>query len=194
MRAHRNTKSKPTMKLHGNLSRMLNKYHLVLLFALVIVLRLLPHAPNMAPLTAFAIIIGMYFHAKWGLFLPLLASLVTDIFLGFHSTMLWVYGSYVLIYWLSQKTSSQQLPKIFSTVLAASVLFFVITNFGVWASGEMYDYTLSGLMACYTLALPFFRNALMGDIFYTSLFVGLIKILPTVKTGLSLFRRPVVTR
>ena len=57
--------------------------------------------------------------------------------------------------------------------LAGSVLFFVWTNFGVWAFWNLYPHTLEGLVACYTAAIPFFRNTLLGDVVYsTALFGG----------------------
>jgi hypothetical protein len=56
--------------------------------------------------------------------------------------------------------------------LASSVLFFVLTNFGVWAFDALYPKTLEGLMACYVAAIPFFRNTLLGDLSYTVVLFG----------------------
>ena len=50
--------------------------------------------------------------------------------------------------------------------LGASVIFFVMSNLGVWVGGMMYPMTLEGLIACYTAAIPFFQNTLLGDLFY----------------------------
>jgi hypothetical protein len=68
------------------------------------------------------------------------------------------------------------LPILAGATISASVLFFLITNFGVWAGTQMYSKDLSGLLACYTAALPFFRNTLAGDVFYTGIFFGLYEI------------------
>ena len=50
------------------------------------------------------------------------------------------------------------------TVLLSSLSFFIITNFGVWLMH--YPKSLTGLLECYTLAIPFFRNSLIGDFFF----------------------------
>jgi hypothetical protein len=56
--------------------------------------------------------------------------------------------------------------------LAASVLFFVVTNFAVWAMGSMYPKSAGGLLACYVAAIPFFGNTLLGDAFFTAVLFG----------------------
>jgi hypothetical protein len=62
--------------------------------------------------------------------------------------------------------------QVSGAALAASVLFFVVTNFAVWAHGRLYPLTWSGLAACYTAAIPFFRNSLLGDAAFTALLFG----------------------
>ena len=61
---------------------------------------------------------------------------------------------------------------IAGAALASSALFFIVTNFGVWALDNMYPRTIAGLIACYTAALPFFRNTLEGDLLYTLVLFG----------------------
>ena len=56
--------------------------------------------------------------------------------------------------------------------LAASILFFVVTNFGVWALDSLYPRTLEGLVICYVAAIPFFANTLAGTLFYTAVLFG----------------------
>ena len=138
-------------------------------------LRLLPHAPNFAPIGAMALYGGVYLGKKQALALPLAAMIVSDIFLGFDgwSSRLTVYGSFVAIgligIWLRKHKNPMN---IFGAALAGSLLFFVVTNFGVWAFGTMYPRTLEGLVACYVSAIPFFRNTVTGDLFYTGAFFG----------------------
>jgi hypothetical protein len=55
--------------------------------------------------------------------------------------------------------------------LLGSILFFFITNFGVWAGG-FYGYTAGGLSKCYVMAIPFFKGTIMGDLFYNLVFFG----------------------
>ncbi|OGH17997.1 MAG: hypothetical protein A3F31_02620 [Candidatus Levybacteria bacterium RIFCSPHIGHO2_12_FULL_38_12] len=143
----------------------------IILFA--VLLRLLPHPPNFAPIAGMALFGGVYLNKKYALIVPLLAMFVSDLFIGFHSTILFVYGSFLLTgligLWIRQHKSIQN---VILGTLASSVLFFIITNFGVWLVGSLYPKTLQGLVQCYVYALPFFRNTILGDLFYTGVFFG----------------------
>lgn len=136
-------------------------------------LRVLPHAPNFAPIGAMALFSGTYLDRKTAFLLPLGAMVLSDFFIGFDSitSRLTVYGSFALItligIWLK---SHRSVKNVILASLCASVLFFIITNFGVWAFGILYPKTFEGLVACFTAAIPFFRNTLAGDIFYTGVF------------------------
>jgi hypothetical protein len=96
------------------------------------------------------------------LFIPLLCMFLTDLYLGVHSLMPIIYLSFVLISMLGLKAKSIS----FGTVLTASTLFFFISNLGVWYF--YYPTNWAGLSSCFILAIPFFINSLMGDLFYTS--------------------------
>jgi hypothetical protein len=63
--------------------------------------------------------------------------------------------------------------RVGGAALAASVSFFLVSNFAVWVVWAMYPKTLAGLAACYLAALPFFRHSLAGDLFFTVAFFGL---------------------
>ncbi|MBI3109906.1 hypothetical protein HYZ06_02585 [Candidatus Daviesbacteria bacterium] len=137
--------------------------------------RLLPHPPNFSPITALALFGGAYLPKKFA-FLPLLALLISDFFIGFYGIdMLYVYGSFGLVGLIGLWLKNNKKPiLVISSALSSSVLFFLITNFGVWAPpNNWYPYTFAGLMQSYTLAIPFFRNTLLGDLVWTvSLFGG----------------------
>lgn len=138
-------------------------------------LRLLPHTPNFAPIAAISLFAGVYLSRKTALVLPLAAMIISDIFLGFYETklMLFVYGSFllnvILGFWVKKR---KKWPTIFGSSLLGSLLFFLLTNFAVWAFTAWYPPTFAGLIQSYVMALPFFRNTLLGDIFYTVLFFG----------------------
>lgn len=144
---------------------------LIIFFA--VILRLIPHPPNFAPIAAMALFGGAYLDKKYALIVPLLAMFISDIFLGFHSTMPFVYGSFLLTgligIWLRQHLT---IANVFLGTLVSSILFFVITNFGVWLVGSIYEKTFEGLIQAYLYAIPFFRNTIVGDFFYTGLFFG----------------------
>lgn len=136
--------------------------------------RLIPHPPNFSPVAAMALLGGACFVEKrWAFAVPLAALFASDVLLGFHSTMPFVYGSFVLIIclglWL--RTRRTALP-IACAALASSLLFFTVTNFGVWAMGSLYPKTIEGLLACYVAAVPFFGNTVLGDVAYTIVLFG----------------------
>ena len=136
-----------------------------------VILRLLPHPPNVAPITAMALFGGVYMNRKFALIVPLIALFISDLVLGFHDTMIYVYGSFFISgligIFLNQR-------KTFHTVLIgtfiATILFFLITNFGVWAAGSMYPKTSSGLIQSYLMGIPFYRNTIIGDYLYVGIF------------------------
>jgi hypothetical protein len=138
--------------------------------------RLMPHPANFTPIAAIALFSGVYLEKKYYLVIPVIAMLLSDFILGFHSTMIWVYGSFAVIaligLWLKNHKS---IGYIFGTAVVTSIIFFIITNFGVWATGY-YNYTLSGLAECYTMAIPFFRNSISGDLVYVAVMFGIYEL------------------
>ena len=133
------------------------------LILIAILTRLLPHPPNFAPITSIALFSGFHFaNKRLALFVPLIAMFISDIFIGVHSLMLVIYLSFLLISILSFYMKSFSI----SNVVLASTLFFVMSNLGVWYF--YYPLTWAGLTSCFVLAIPFFVNALAGDLFYTS--------------------------
>lgn len=146
---------------------------MIILILSGVLLRLVPHIPNVAPIGAIALFAGTYVSLEYGLITLFSTLILSDMFLGFHPTMTWVYGSYVLILglrYMFRKNTTPRTLAVFS--LLSSFLFFIITNFGVWISTMMYPKNLQGLIDCYVLAIPFFRNTIIGDLVYTGLFFG----------------------
>lgn len=137
-------------------------------------LRIAPHAPNFSPIGAMALFSGAHLSKRGASFIaPLVALLLSDAVLGFYSHMEVVYGStalVVLLGWLLASKRSAVRVAAFS--LAGSTLFFLITNFGVWAYDALYPKTAAGLIACYTAAIPFFQSSLVGDLIYAAVFFG----------------------
>ncbi len=158
-----------------------------------VLLRLLPHLPNFAPVTATALFGGSYLPKKYSLLLILIIMLISDYLLLYvnfqhypyfnvskihspeamlHSTILYVYASFLISglfgFWLKKK---RNFSKIILISLLASFQFYLITNFGVWASG-MYSRSLDGLLQSYIMGLPFLQYTLLGDLFYTGVFFG----------------------
>ena len=137
-------------------------------------LRLMPHPPNFTPIGAMALFGGAYFgrHAL-AFAAPLGALLLSDAVIGFHSGMPYVYASVARIALVGLAVRTKLTPlRIGAAAVASSVLFFAVTNFGVWLADGMYPQTLSGLAACYAAAIPFFQNTLAGDLVFTTLLFG----------------------
>jgi len=138
------------------------------------ILRLLPHPPNFEPIGALALLSGAHAEKKhWAFIFPLAAMLLSDVVIGFHDQMLLVYGSYALIAWmgLALRQRKGALP-VAAAAIAASILFFILTNFGVWAFGALYPKTPEGLVACFIAAIPFFANTVAGNFFYSAVLFG----------------------
>ncbi|HLC70045.1 MAG TPA: DUF6580 family putative transport protein [Patescibacteria group bacterium] len=145
-----------------------------LLILLGVLARLLPHAPNFAPIAAIALFGGLYLPRKM-FFLPLAAMFLSDIIIGFYSwpIMATVYGCFIVSFLVGQLIKKQKnVRNIFSGTIFNSLLFFVATNLAVWAFGTMYPLNIAGLAESYVAAIPFFRNTLLGDMFYVTVLVG----------------------
>lgn len=136
--------------------------------------RLIPHPYNFAPIGALALFGGAQFADKRLAFLvPAAALFLSDLVIGLYSHMEWVYLNFALTVclglWLRQRRGAL---RIAAASLAASVLFFVVTDLGVWLNDALYAKSLAGLLACYAAAIPFFGNTLLGDGFYCLVLFG----------------------
>lgn len=157
----------------------MSKRSKILLVVLVVLLaaasRLVKHPFNFTPVAAMAIFAGAYLKDWRGLFIPLLAMLASDFIIGFYDwpVMASVYAGIAFAFGLGYLISARiKWYSVLGASLASSIAFFMVTNFSVWAFFNWYPHTWSGFLECYSLALPFFRNTLMGDIIYTGLLFG----------------------
>ena len=141
-------------------------------------LRLVPHPPNFTPIGAMALFGGAYLGRRPLAFAaPLAALLLSDLVLGFYHGMATVYFSVALIVMIGMVALSRVSPiRVGLAALASSVLFFVVTNFGMWQFSGFYPRSLAGLEACYVAAIPFFQNTVAGDLFYATLLFGGFKL------------------
>lgn len=171
-----------------------NKFFLATsLIVIAAIYRLLPHPPNATPVGAMALVGGLYIGRKYLAFiLPLLALFLSDLVINntisrsflseqtglviFSDYMIPVYFSFILIVGIGFILSKQSaFQKILFGTLLSSVSFFIITNFGVWLSSTGYPKNFSGLMMCYEMAIPFFRNTLLSNAIFVTLFVSIIE-------------------
>jgi Zn-dependent protease with chaperone function len=149
---------------------------LILVISLIIILaRLIPHAPNFSPLASVILFTGVYAQKKKYFIWPLIALFISDFFLGFYETslMLAVYGTLAANLFIGQILKTHKnLVNLLSASLLSALLFFLITNFVVWIASDWYQNNLSGLLLSYNLAIPFFRNTLSSNLIYTLLLFG----------------------
>lgn len=157
---------------------MSTKKKIVLAAAVVILAaasRLVKHPFNFTPVAAMSLFAGCYLGRRWAVVLPLLAMLASDYFIGFYDwqVMASVYLSIALAFFIGRFLSNRLKWHNFAfAAIVSSIVFFIITNFAVWAFFDWYPRTWQGLFSCFTLALPFFRNTLAGDMVYSGLFFG----------------------
>ena len=147
---------------------------IVIVVAVVVLMRLLPHPPNFTPIIAMGLFGGAYLkNRSLAMFIPIGAMFLSDLFLGFHGTVYWVYGSLLLVALLGMILIDKiNIRNCSAAALSGSFLFFLITNFGVWLTSSYYPKNMDGFLTCYTLALPFFGNTLAGAIFYSGVLFG----------------------
>jgi hypothetical protein len=160
----------------------------VTLILTVAVLRLVPHLPNFSPMCAIALFGAAHFRARWQAYvLPLATIILSDVLVNnilyahilkgftlFYEGCVWQYAAYAMIVlgasaWFKQSLSA---TKVLGGALGASLLFFLVSNFGVWASGTSYPQNMTGLMACYAAGIPFLNQTILGDMLYSGVLFG----------------------
>lgn len=155
--------------------RMINfKVVGIVIFALF-VSRFIPHPPNFTALIALSFYIPLIFGVKY-ISIVLVAFVLTDMFIGLHSTIFFTWLSVLVIGLLSNKFKESRILTRYIGAVSSVLIFFLLSNFGVWINGG-YGYDLNGLVACYILALPFFGNTLVSTIIYSTVIEILYKLL-----------------
>ncbi len=149
--------------------------------------RIAPHPDNFAPIAAVSIFSAFYFrHMSSSWAVSLSALVLSDLWLGTYKVMPWVYGSFLLIGLLGKLLQNKlSVFRVFATSLSASLLFFLLTNFGEWWHSPLYEKSMSGLLNSYVSAIPYFWNTLAGDLFYTTVLFGVYAALSRIVRPLS---------
>ncbi len=151
-----------------------------------VLLRLLPHAPNVAPVGALALFAGARGKSGWSMAAPLAVMAISDVFIGFYEwkIMLAVYGSFFGIALLGRAVKKNASPEnIVLATFAGSAIFFLFTNGAVWAFSPWYAKNAAGLMESLMMGLPFWRNSLIGDLGYGAVFFGIYALRDRISIG-----------
>lgn len=167
---------------------MKKKLLLIILFIAVIFFgRVLPHPYNFTPLIAVTLLSSFAISNRMlALVVPLMGFWLSDLFMNnvvyagyysnftiFNSGMIWTYGAILLVGLMGSSLINKiSSGKVVLASLSGSTIFYIISNFGVWVLSPMYAKSVTGLIQCYTLALPFYGTSLIGDLLYSSLLFG----------------------
>ena len=150
--------------------------------------RIMPHPPNFSPMAAIGLFGAAHFAKKWqAFFIPLIGIWVSDLvinnyvysssssnFIWFYSGFYWQYISYILIIFAGLFIFNRgiSLTKMFGGMISSSGIFFLVSNFGVWAGGTMYPKNFGGLITCYAAGVPFIHNTIISDVLFTTVLFG----------------------
>ena len=160
---------------------MKNHKYIFLAVTTIIVLslfRLIPHPPNFTPILAISVFAGIKFKDNlFSYLVPVFAMLVSDAIIGFHSGMIIIYSAIVLSAFVSRRFNT-----INTSILGSCILFFLITNFQVWLMSPSYSKSLTGILECYTLGIPFFGMTLLSTFFYSYILFYSFTFLSKIKT------------
>ena len=134
------------------------------IFLALAVSRFVPHPPNFTSLIALSFYVPVIFGRQ---FIPavILSFAITDLVIGYHFGTFYTWGS-VLLIGLISNYFRKSLIKRLSGALVGAIIFFIVTNFGVWVSG-MYEYSLNGIISCYVAAIPFFAYSAISTILFS---------------------------
>ena len=141
-----------------------------------VVARLLPHAPGVWPFAASALFAGRVLRIPaLAVIVPLAAVLLSNVALAgddWRITLV-VCAAITLPAFAGMLARRWQgaIPVI-AAMLSCSLIFFVTTNFAVWAFGSLYPHSWQGLVQCYVAALPFLDKTVLGDLFWTAVLFG----------------------
>ena len=155
---------------------------LAVLIALGVAGRLLPHPPNFTPMAAIALFAGFIFIKRYMAVVAVISTMLLCDYFAFGSLSVSWFGSksmfvvyLALLFPIVFKNFLQKklgVLRIFGAAIASSTVFFLATNFAVWAFSPMYEKTLEGLVLCYTMAIPFFQNTVAGDLIWSGVIFG----------------------
>ncbi len=155
---------------------MNNKYFLsnlkllpIGLILLLVVSRVIPHPPNFTPIITIAIMSGYFFKDNYlSIFVLLISMFLGDFFIGFYKNMFFIYFSLILITLIFSSISKKiNYQNLFLYGFLGSMIFFIISNFGVWLIGGLYTKDIDGLIECYFMAIPFFKNTVISTLLFS---------------------------
>ena len=143
-----------------------NSFYIVFFVCILALSRIIPHPPNFTPILASAIMAPMLVKDRWlGLAIPIVAMFISDVVIGFYSYQFVIYSSILVISLVSPMHKNY--TRLGIMAVGGSVWFFIATNFAEWIIWDYYPKTIEGLLTCYTVAIPFFKNTLFSTLIFS---------------------------
>jgi len=141
----------------------------IALFIFGLVTRLIPHLPNFTPILAICLFSGAYLNKKYAIWFPIALYGVSELIIGANDLVLFTGVGILLITLLGRRLRGRtSLKNNLVYGLISPLLFFLVSNFGVWVIG-WYPPTLAGLIQCYIAAIPFLRISILASLSYVTL-------------------------
>jgi hypothetical protein len=170
-------------------SKTMSKQSKIILIATLVLFtifwRVSPHLANFAPAASLALLSGVVFRSRLALIPVAVAMGVSDLIIGGYSGMEFTWLAFAGIVFLGVALSKLKNKWLIPIgALSSSILFFVVSNFGVWVASGMYAHTFAGLMQCYVMGLPFLRATMLSDLFFVTLFTSIWVLAPTIVKNL----------
>ena len=144
----------------------------IIFFTLLLVLsRVVPHPPNFTPILAG--IIFLPFIKKdftFSLIIPIVVMLISDFVIGMHSLMFWTYLPILILSFLAFYFYQDSFRRVINLAIFSPIIFFILSNFGVWVNSAKYSRDFSGLVECYIYAIPFYASSAISCILFSIIF------------------------
>ena len=166
---------------------MKDKFLYLVFFGVILAMsRIIPHPPNFTPILATAIMAPMLIKDRWyGIAIPIVAMFISDVIIGFHPNQFVIYSIILTIALVTPMRKNYTILGVMA--LGGSVWFFISTNFAEWIIWDYYPKTIEGLLTCYTLAIPFFKNTLISTCLFTGILTISIKFLESANNKSSFY-------
>ena len=151
----------------------------IILFILLVLSRMITDIPNFTATIALVMFAGYLIQNRLlSILVILISQIVSDLYLGIYSSMIFVYAAYISIALLSPIMMKKMNTKsiVLSSVISPSI-FFIISNFGVWLTGSIYTFNLPGLLACYIAGVPFFDESLISTVLFALTIFSIMKLI-----------------
>jgi hypothetical protein len=146
----------------------------VVLFLAILASRFLPHSANFSPVLAVVMFTGLILikNKKMAFAITLMALLISDFIIGTYDGILFNYLGYAAIISVGFLLQSKRIFSVLAGGVGSAIIFFILSNFGVWLQSGLYSHSVRGIVECYVMAIPFFYSSLYSTVISSALLLG----------------------